>query len=296
MRLLRLRKPEAAETPRRRPSRVASAPLREPVPKPLGARTLHYLQKIPRNLPVVLSTLGVIAFGAVFLQYLFHSSYFNVRHWEIVGSERLNEELVRALVSDGVEEIALLQFSTEDALARLTGHPVVHHAYVRKLYPDGLQVVLQERRPRALLVCTGGAFLVDIEGVLIERASHADLLKPELPILTSSQAWEIGDRLPEHFIGPALLYVETLGEAISPLAGQLSEIHWSSEQGITLYLLGGTRLVCGGLAPRETLPRAAALASKLGGLGAVDYADLRLENDLPWRPFPVPAQQQAARR
>ncbi|MDK2970780.1 MAG: cell division protein FtsQ [Candidatus Sumerlaeota bacterium] len=272
---------------------------RDPVPRAPVERLRYYGKRFPAR---ALTMMGIVAaFVLVYLlaDFTMRSGYFTITEWETYGLRRLNEDDIRALATGAAnqDEINLVTFNVRDAEQRLASHPSIYHARVRKAYPNRVEVLVYERREEAVLVTSTGAYLADIDGVLFARASGRELLDSRLPLLTvpDTMTFEAGDHLPSEFFDAALVYAGVFDNELGSLAGMLSEIHWDPGTGLTLILRDGTRLLCGTLPPAETLPKWEALREKIGGPGRIDYADLRLDTDLPWKPY-APAVTAVARR
>lgn len=271
-------------------SGIARRSLREPVPRSVTERVGRLLRAIPHTPFALLLTVLVVGSGVLLWNFATASNYFVVSEWEVEGTERLSDKEVLALVrgekkGDGARP-NIWSFNLGAARERLLQHPAVLDAGLSRVPPDRIEVRLAERREVALLITATGAHLVDAEGRLFRRASTPELLNGTLPILTFRGAgtYETGDELPRTLFDEAMLYVLTLNEAGSALADELSEVSVHPEHGIDLVLRGGARLHCGFLGPERTLPRAEAFIGRVGWPGAVEYADLRLPEDLPWKP------------
>ncbi|MCB2154372.1 cell division protein FtsQ/DivIB [bacterium] len=263
---------------------------RQPVPRKFLPRLAHYVRAIPNMIVPAAIVLALGLLLVVFWQFLYSSQFFLVTKWQVYGADRLSDEEVVAIAKGQYEDpIHLLGYDLDEAQAKLTAHPALHHAKLRRTWPNQIDILVHERKPEAVLIGKRATYLVDCEGVVFARALPNELLDSRLPILTgpSERTYELGEALDPAFRDNTLLYAGAMAAAGGPLEDRLSEIHWEPGTGITLYLRGGTRLVCGARAPSETLPKAEALAEKLDGLATVDYADLRLDTHVPWKAFPI---------
>lgn len=270
---------------------------RDAVPRQPIARLRHHVGRTPR----VLWALGLVALvvvvGVWMQRFLFHSNYFVIQDWQVEGTQRLAPDEVRLLAAgttDAEPLLNLIQFSPRAAEARLLEHPVIRGAQVRRVFPHRVVVTIDERRQTALHPGAQTTWLVDDDGVLFAEATPAELLDPALPILTvaaelTSTPRAVGDRLPDEFHTMARLYLATMDEARSRLSDEVAELHWDPATGLALVLNSGTRLRCGWLPPSETLPKAEALWARWGAMPNADYADLRLDSHVAWKPLVAPA-------
>ncbi|MBI5154546.1 FtsQ-type POTRA domain-containing protein, partial [Candidatus Poribacteria bacterium] len=286
--MLKRKRQEPAGEPAGAP-RMRARRQRDPLPRSLAARADHFAHAIPRWLALAAVTLASGLFALLFWQYLNTSTYFQVHTWSVSGNERLSKEDILSLTNPVLrdEPVSLITFNRGHAEQFLEDCPVVRAARVEKVWPQQVDIQILERKPVAVLIGEQNRFLVDVEGVLLAKAGSGDLLNPELPIITgpADRTFAAGEQLESDFRDAAFAYIGTLSQVDGPLSGTLSEVHWEPVAGVTVYLQNGTRLICGHAKPWETLPRAEALAAKIGGLDTVDYADLRIESHLPWKPF-----------
>jgi len=280
-----------APTPARAGRTAAKASHREPLPRDPVARVRQLARSLPhRATPFAIGGAACL-FGVVFWQFMHTSEYFLVKHWTISGLDRLGEAHVRHRAG-GLPgaPVNLIDYDAGEAERALRALPLVRSASVEKNWPEGIYIAIEERRPHALLATGRATWLVDRDGVVLAAAASEDMLDRRLPFLSgpAEVEWKPGDRLDPQFRRLAFTYAATLADAGGPVADDLSELHWEPGIGLSLYVNGGARLVCGTLPPQVTIPRAEALARHLNGLRSVDYADLRVESHLPWKPVSVP--------
>ncbi|MBX3730454.1 MAG: cell division protein FtsQ/DivIB [Candidatus Sumerlaeia bacterium] len=272
---------------------VGRLPAREPVPRRLPARLRFYARRVPVRLMTVLSIVGMLPLLYLLGDFVLRSDYFTVQEWQTFGTRRLGLTDIRTAATGLTEqdELNIWRFSVRTAEERLAQHPGVFHARVRKAWPNRIEVLVHEREERAVLVTATAAFLVDVDGVVFARASGREVLDERLPLLTvpDSMSFDLGDRLAAEFFDLAMIYRDVLATMDGPLAGKLSELHWSPTSGLTLFMDDGTRLLCGTLPPAQTLPKFEALMQKTRGRAMIDYADLRVPTDLPWRAVEPPS-------
>lgn len=282
--------------PRGASSRASRARvIRAPVPRRPAERARHYLAWIPAHMGVLLAAASTAVMGLVFWQFLFQTTYFEIDEWLIVGNGRVSAGEARAMASGVYEpggELPLLtEFDVAAARDRLESHPAVFAARVQRVWPNTVAIVLHERETAALYLGASRAYAVDIEGVAFAEASTDEILDPSFAVLTAADLGDIGvgEVLPADFFETAMTYHAVIGNrrelsAVRRVFDEPSEYYWEGGSGLTLVLENGARLRCGHAAPSVTLPKAEALARKLGGLANVGAADLRLETHIPWRP------------
>lgn len=276
----------------RRTSRlVVSRTPRQPLPRGVRGwfRAFAGHAAALRGLPWAGIVASLVLCG-LFARYIFTSDAYRVDEWVVRGASRISErEALRlaGMMEDDPPHILL--YRLRDAEISVESHPVVHGARITREFPGRLVVSIRERIESAIVVTPTGSWLVDAEGVLFAPAGY-DALRDDLPLfsIADGREYAAGMELDSVSRDAMFLYHETLDRTPGVTAREISEIHWDGEQGIVLFLEGGARLVCGRQEPEDTLPRAEALGRKLGGFTGIDYADLRIDSHVPWRPVLSP--------
>nr|WP_276591725.1 cell division protein FtsQ/DivIB [Sphingomicrobium nitratireducens] len=105
---------------------------------------------------------------------------FRVQSVDVVGIERMDSKPVYALALDQ-RASALPLVDVEGIRGRLLDYGWVKDARVSRRYPDTLVVDILEREPAALWQGKDRLFLIDEEGVLLDRVPVSDM--PDLPLL-----------------------------------------------------------------------------------------------------------------
>lgn len=162
-----------------------------------------------RRWTLVLSALAVLGYAALDLaDYVLRSDLFMIRDVEVEGNCLVSEdEILEKLDIPAV--VRLWQVDPEALKARLMGLPPIKNVEVRRLLPQTLSIIVEERTPIA--VCEdprdGHRYAVDDEGYLIADAEEAtpalgavDSENPratQLPVITglATSGWRPGDRV-----------------------------------------------------------------------------------------------------
>ncbi|AVO49861.1 cell division protein FtsQ [Melaminivora suipulveris] len=151
--------------------------------------------------------------------------------------------------------------------------PWVRSAQVRREFPSGLRVHLQEHDAVAHWGGEGSGMLVDSEGAVFE-ADAGDLEDDDLPRLIGTPA-----RAPE-----MLRLAQRLGPALAPLASPIDTLTLTPHGGWRVLLDSGAVLELGSGEEAQVLERVRRLVRTLPqvaqqhggrGVGALEYADLR---------------------
>jgi cell division protein FtsQ len=187
---------------------------------------------------------GVVATGTFVVlrtaAWLESDGVLPVRSIAVTGAEgeRAREVTAYADVRHGEP---LLGVDLDEVVRRVEQHPFVKSAQVRRIPPDGLEIVVSQRRAVALLAVAGGLYLVDEEARAFKRARPGDGL--DLPVITGLAAAALEDEA-LGALAPALALLRAHTEGGSP-GGALAEVHMETSRRPVAVLAGGLRLVFG---------------------------------------------------
>lgn len=153
--------------------------------------------------------------------------------------------------------------------------PWVRSAHVRREFPSGLRVQLQEHDVAAYWGAEGSPTLVNSQGQVFE-ADAEDVEQDGLPRLLGAA--------PAHS-AEMLDMARRLAPALAPLGSAIDTLELTGNNGWRVLLASGAVLQLGGGTPGEVLERVQRLASTLPdvaqqqgrGVDALEYADLRHE-------------------
>lgn len=109
----------------------------------------------------------VLGFLSFFIfSFFLRSDFFTIKQVEIVGNSYLTKELLleQGGVADYRNLFAVKSWEIEKKLKQI---PQVKEAKVEKIFPGSLQILIEERRPFALVEVGGYTFWVDSEGVAL---------------------------------------------------------------------------------------------------------------------------------
>ncbi len=151
---------------------------------------------------------------------------------EVSGAKRLTLERVREIA--GLKRGQnILTAGLLEARAALLREPWVREARIARHFPDRVRIELLEREAVAQ-IDLGGLYLVDAQGSVFKRVDPQEGL--DLPVITGLQRRDFEGESPE--------LTERLQTALSLLQspllgtdpGELSEIHFDPDLGLTLFL------------------------------------------------------------
>jgi cell division protein FtsQ len=198
----------------------------------------------------VLASLTLLGFTAY--QYFQRSAPLNVGEVKIMGCMNATEsELVNLANVDFKASLANLDL--REISSRLAKHPWVEKAKVKRDWSRrALIIEVQERIPQALILLED-LYLVDCHGEVFKKAEFNDQL--DFPVLTGLNPREVMERDKQavDLVRQALELLELLGQRKIFTPREVSEIHLSKQNGLTIFTLKGgipVRLGSGGLADK----------------------------------------------
>jgi cell division protein FtsQ len=129
-----------------------------------------------------------VAGVAVCIWAAFFSPLLAVRHVRIVGGEHTNARQVADAAGLSSEDNLLL-VSTSEIATRAETLPWVRDAEVSRKLPGTVVVRVVERRPAMVLTVTGGRWLIDRDGMVLDSLVGGG---GDLPVLSGFDPGEIG--------------------------------------------------------------------------------------------------------
>lgn len=179
---------------------------------------------------------SLILLGLSTYRYFQHSEQLNIDEVKIMGCMHIPEsELLDMTEVDFRSN--LLRLDLQEVSRRLTQHPWVEKAKVRRDFSGkALLIEVQERVPRALILLDE-LYVVDRNGEIFKKAELKEKL--DFPILTglTLQDWKQKDPKARELIRQALEVMELLGGGKVFSLREISEIHLDKKNGVTLYTL-----------------------------------------------------------
>jgi cell division protein FtsQ len=188
---------------------------------------------------LALATLAsLVLLGFTAYRYFQQSGQLNLGEVKIMGCMNVLESEVLDLAKIDFRS-NLLKLDLQEVSRRLTQHPWVEKAKVRRDFSGkALIIEVQERVPRALILLDE-LYLLDRNGQIFKKAELKEKL--DFPVLTglTLQEWKQKDPGAEELIHQALEVLDLLeGGKVFSLK-DVSEIHLSKKNGLTLHTLKG---------------------------------------------------------
>lgn len=185
-------------------------------------------------------TVALGLFVAVLATYaVFQSPLFQLQRIDVVGGERLSGADVLTWTGLSLGQ-NLFDLDTETIEKELLRHPLVANVTVSRRLPATLQVVVDERKPVALLSVGGGLWAIDAEAIALFESTSLTLTLPLITLDANLQP-EAGSAVNHPRLHLALSFVR--GLSLKGLAS-LSEVHVTDE-GLVAYTRDGISISLG---------------------------------------------------
>jgi cell division protein FtsQ len=255
----------------------------------VGSSVLAWLADALRTVTGKLVVLGkallVVAFvaGAVWagrqvVQHVIASPRFAVRDVEVGPSTRVSADEIRALAGVQLGD-RLLAVDPDAVAARLTTHPWILAARVRRQLPSTLAIEVTERRAAASALL-GALYLLDRDGRPFKRATFAEA--DGLPVITgvTRDQYAAVRTTSEAVFRQALELYASYSEG-HPARPKLSEVHVDTRAGFSLVLFDGSGEIRLGHGDFEAkLARLERIFGALGNRGPAALATVYLDGPL----------------
>ncbi|MFW2339140.1 MAG: cell division protein FtsQ/DivIB [Acidimicrobiia bacterium] len=168
------------------------------------------------------------------LVWLLQSPLLSVNEITIAGSDR--EDVLQAVAAAGLEAgTPLVLVRTDEIVDALEALPWVRVASAERMFPDQVEVRVEERIPAGWIWNAGSYLLVDDQGVVLEEAAAAD---PEGPVLQFPiERLQPGEAYSDQMVLGAIEFVAAGGGEVPGLElWQEGDEMWASVDGHRIRL------------------------------------------------------------
>ena len=195
--------------------------------------------KLAGSLSVLCLISSVFVFGHDFLT---QCSYFKAAYVTVDGTQRLSDKDVRrqALIDIGTNILALNMSMTRK---RLMAHTWIAEAEVRREFPNGIRIRIEEHRPLAALNL-GRKLIINTHGEIFKAQSKSD--KDQLPLISGLGYQDINiPGQPRSRPFKAVMSILTLGQKPGSILPNklIKRIHVDPDIGITLFAFDGRKAI-----------------------------------------------------
>ena len=109
------------------------------------------------------------------LNYFYNSSYFKIKSLSIEGNIHYDENTLDKFTTDirGTNIFEINKKDIEDSL--VSGLVWIKSVELRKIFPDSIEIMIQERNPALIASYKSDLYLLDDEGLILEKISFDDI-------------------------------------------------------------------------------------------------------------------------
>ena len=186
----------------------------------------------------VVALIPVSLAGAIFLflsLYLFlrGAPFLRLREATIEGNNRISKEEILAM-TELAEKPNILTLDIKKLNRNLGHHPWIEKSMIRRVFPDGIRIVIHERVPVAI-VHLEKLYYIDQNRVIFDEVRSGE--KSAYPILTGISSDEIeGDDRKLNLLLRAALHLLEVSQGNATLSyHSISQIHLDRAVGLLVY-------------------------------------------------------------
>ena len=236
---------------------------------------------------------GLLVAGVAYLAYrstalVMASHMLTVTRIDVAGNARLSRGEVLSLL-DGLQGRNMLLVDLDEWRGKLLASPWVADAAFRRLLPGGIEVVISEREPIAIMRAGDSLHLIDETGDIMDEYGphHAEL---DLPIINGLSASKDGRSVnpaaDEARAALAARLLTSLRER-PDLAARVSEVNVSDARNAVVMLKGDVTMIR--LGDGEFVERLQAYLDIAPALreraSPLDHVDMRFGGKVPVKPI-----------
>jgi len=260
--------------------------------EPFAARARRFLIGVAILAGCVGGATAAAFLGKMLHHFVMDSGYFRLKKIETRGvSPEVREVLIEATGLNRPEEINLFRLNVELLREAILRDPKVRAAIVTKQYPDTLAIIGEERVPVAILTANQ-FYAIDGEAVVLGPIEIPTDNSLQLPFITGVPDGQIetGKTLSTAGAHSAFDLLAALKAVNRPLYQNISEIHLSEADGVTVFLKGGLEIRFGHDSPVEKLPLLDLFLKDRPDPKGTVYVDLRFDGQIVYKPKEAPGQ------
>jgi len=121
----------------------------------------------------------LLLMGIVIGRYVFTTPYFKLEEVRVRGERRLSEDTILRWADIPAQE-CIFGISLREISRRIESNPRIKRAQVKRFFPSGLLIEVEEREPLAYLLYQNLLWEVDEEGIILGKADSPQ----DLPLIT----------------------------------------------------------------------------------------------------------------
>jgi cell division protein FtsQ len=203
-----------------------------------GGRLRLWAARAGRGALGLATLASLVLLGYMAYQYSQRAPLLNVGEIRIMGCLHATEsELLRLAQIDFKD--SLVHLNLQELSSRLTQHPWVENARVQRDWSrKALIIEVKERTPQALILFEE-LYFVDQHGEVFKKADAKERM--DFPVLTGLSQKEVTQKDPQavELVRQSLRLLEDMRSRKVFGAKQVSEIHLSKREGVTIFTVEG---------------------------------------------------------
>lgn len=203
--------------------------VRRKVPPPRRSRWLLRL----------LVTAGLLALLTLGGTWLYRSPFLTVRKVEVMGAETLDPAGIQVLA--GLQGQSMFRLDLEGARKYITKLPRVKGVSLERLWPNGVRITIEERRPWGSWQVGDARYSIGDEGVILDGPLALEG-SPVIVHLESERQFLAGERVDP---GAIELAQRLLDSAPRSFGRAVVGLEYRDRDGLTVVLEGGLRATFG---------------------------------------------------
>jgi len=164
----------------------------------------------------------LLLMGIVIGRYVFTTPYFKLKEVQVRGERRLSEATILRW-ADISPRKCIFGISLREISRRIESNPRVKRAQVKRFFPSGILIEVEEREPLAYLLYRDLLWEVDEEGIVLGKADSPQ----DLPVITGVRSFSQKKR-----ISSGIKIIKAFKRAGLPL----SEVNVEDEEKMIAYL------------------------------------------------------------
>jgi cell division protein FtsQ len=196
-----------------------------------GGRLLQRTRRL-----AFLALLATLAAGG---WWLLQSPLLRIQAVTVEGTRLLDPDEVAAAAD--LHGASILFPDTGGARQRIESEPMVKSVTFERAWPRGMRIIVQERRPWGFWEAQGRRYVIDEDGVVLERVLP-DEGAPVIRDLDANSNLEAGDRVDSDAVALTRQLVEAAPQSLG-LA--VTAVEYRNEDGLTAVFEGGLRVTFG---------------------------------------------------
>ncbi len=139
-------------------------------------RSSDTVQEVSKNSKI--KKIGIISLFIILIILIFCSSLFNVQKIEVIGNERISDEMIISL--SGLELYKnIFTFNKLSVIEKIKENAYIENVKISRKLPDTVQITVKEKTPRYMIQIADGYGYLNNQGYILEISSQ----KQDMPIL-----------------------------------------------------------------------------------------------------------------